>query len=191
MAPELLRGESHNSTASDVYSFGIILYEVYSRKDPYAGEDMEEVLRLVADAKVNKRPEIPQEMPPMIQALMTDCLVADPQQRPTFAELDQRLLRVDETRLETNHIARSGKRRNISLFDIFPPDVAKSLAEGRKVEPLHRDMVTIFFSDIVGKGFIMAEKTMSYCLGHHNTFNFSQVSRTFPALCIRRKLQTC
>jgi serine/threonine protein kinase len=28
MAPELLRGESSNTTASDVYSFGIILYEV-------------------------------------------------------------------------------------------------------------------------------------------------------------------
>jgi serine/threonine protein kinase len=28
MAPELLRGESFNTTASDVYSFGIILYEV-------------------------------------------------------------------------------------------------------------------------------------------------------------------
>jgi serine/threonine protein kinase/ABC-type phosphate/phosphonate transport system substrate-binding protein len=32
MAPELLRGESQNNASSDVYSFGIILYEVYSRK---------------------------------------------------------------------------------------------------------------------------------------------------------------
>lgn len=34
MAPELLRRESPNTAASDVYSFGIILYEVYSALIP-------------------------------------------------------------------------------------------------------------------------------------------------------------
>ena len=32
MAPELLRGERPNNASTDVYSFGIILYEAYSRK---------------------------------------------------------------------------------------------------------------------------------------------------------------
>jgi len=36
-----------NTTASDVYAFGIVLFEVYSREDPYLGEDPEEVLRQV------------------------------------------------------------------------------------------------------------------------------------------------
>ena len=39
MAPELLRGGSLNTAASDVYAFGVVLYEIYSRKDPYEGED--------------------------------------------------------------------------------------------------------------------------------------------------------
>ena len=42
-APELLRRESPNTAASDVYSFGIILYEVYSRCEPYEEEDFEKV----------------------------------------------------------------------------------------------------------------------------------------------------
>lgn len=116
---------------------------------------MEEVLRLVADKNVNKRPEIPREMPPLVQSLMTDCLVTDPQQRPTFTELDQRLLRVDEKSLVAGHGLRSSKRKtNISLFDIFPREVAEALSAGRKVEATHRDVVTIFFSDIVGKSFV-------------------------------------
>ena len=32
MAPELLRHEAKNNTATDVYAFGMILYEIYSRK---------------------------------------------------------------------------------------------------------------------------------------------------------------
>eukprot|EP00980_Cylindrotheca_fusiformis_P025779 scaffold14593_cov59-Cylindrotheca_fusiformis.AAC.1 len=59
MAPELLRGESGNTSASDVYSFGIILYEIYSRRDPYEGEDPATVLHLVVDELVQKRPPIP------------------------------------------------------------------------------------------------------------------------------------
>ena len=34
MAPELLRGQVENNAASDVYAFGMILYEVYSREIP-------------------------------------------------------------------------------------------------------------------------------------------------------------
>ena len=55
MAPELLRRESANTAATDAYSFGIILYEVYSRRDPYEDEDPLEVLCLIADRAVRKR----------------------------------------------------------------------------------------------------------------------------------------
>lgn len=39
MAPEILRGEKA-TTAADVYSFAIVMYELYSRKDPYEGDLM-------------------------------------------------------------------------------------------------------------------------------------------------------
>ena len=37
----------------------------------------------------------------------------------------------------------------VSLHDIFPAHVAKALERGQKVDPEHKDCVTIFFSDIV------------------------------------------
>ena len=148
MAPELLRGDSSNTTASDVYSIGMILYETYSREDPYDGEDAKEVLRLIADKKVNKRPPIPKGMPTPIQTLMNDCLVADPDARPSCEEIDQRLKRVDAKSVEPTQ--NPSQANNISLFDIFPRHIAEALRDGRKVEAEHKDMVTIFFSDIVG-----------------------------------------
>ena len=149
MAPELLQGVSGNTTASDVYSFGIILYEVYSRADPYEGEDTNEVIRLVKDKVVNKRP-VPRHMPGPMQSLMNDCLVRDPEERPSFDELDQRLKRADAKSVEpTNSQKRVVKDGNISLFDIFPRHIAEALQEGRKVEPEHKDCVTIFFRYVV------------------------------------------
>ena len=73
----------------------MILYEVYSRKDPYEGERPTEVLMLVADKFINKRPPIPSACPPKARILMTDCLDGDSSKRPTFEELDLQLRRID------------------------------------------------------------------------------------------------
>jgi serine/threonine protein kinase len=48
MAPELLNG-SPCSVHSDMYAFGITLWEVFARLDPYAGEDVGDVLACVRD----------------------------------------------------------------------------------------------------------------------------------------------
>ena len=78
-----------------MYSFGIILYEVYSRKEPYENEDPMTVLEEVADPSVNRRPPIPSTCPSQIMSLMEDCLAGKPEQRPTFEEVDLRLKRVE------------------------------------------------------------------------------------------------
>jgi len=158
MAPELLRGDSQNTTASDVYAFGIILYEVYARKEPYEGEDLATIIKGVVDPRINKRPPVPQACPPKIGELMRECLEPNPQARPSFDEIDLRLQRMsvesaDPSEMHLSLHARKQKkasRANDLLLNVFPRHVAEALRDGRKVEPEHHKCVTIFFSDIVG-----------------------------------------
>jgi class 3 adenylate cyclase len=159
MAPELLRGESENNAMTDVYSFGIILYEAYSRKDPYFGENHIEVLKLVADPKIKKRPGVPEGCPQCIAQIMNDCLVENPADRPTFEELDLRLKRFDvesvepelrRSKQEKKEAAQVADRNQMLLFDVFPKHIAEILRDGRKVEPESFECTTVFFSDIVG-----------------------------------------
>lgn len=159
MAPELLRGESSNTTASDVYSFGVVLFEVYSRQSPYAGEDYVTVIKRVMDKSINKRPSAPSGCPDQIKSLMSDCFHGDAEKRPSFGEIDRRLKRLDAELVEPANLSQSLQRKKTTagqitdeslLYEIFPESIAECLRRGEKVEPTVKDVVTIFFSDIVG-----------------------------------------
>lgn len=157
MAPELLRDEGDCAPATDVFSFGVVLFEVYSREDPYDGEDVVEVVQGVSDASIGKRPHVPATCPTRVGTMMKECLDESPQSRPTFEEIDLRLQRmsVENVAPAEAHLSVQARRdlkasrANNLLYDVFPPHVAEALRDGRKVEPEHHDMTTIFFSDIV------------------------------------------
>jgi len=121
---------------------------VFARRDPYEGEDAKEVLELVADKNVRKRPPHPRHMPETVKALMSDCLEDDAEKRPTFDEIETRLKRIDAEALDLN--PGNKNKASVSLFDIFPRHIAEALRDGRTPEAEHKDVVTIFFSDIVG-----------------------------------------
>ncbi|CAB9514945.1 Ephrin type-B receptor 3 (Fragment) [Seminavis robusta] len=138
MAPELLHGLSGNTTMSDVYSFGVFLYEAYKRQYPYAGEDAEEVLRLVAEPTVNKRPPIPSRCPQEVAEAMEACYRADPNQRPTSSEVSRMM----------ESITKDGSRVQSLLWELFPRHVAAAIREGRTVEPENHETVTVLVSRI-------------------------------------------
>ncbi|KAL7570911.1 hypothetical protein ACA910_002544 [Epithemia clementina (nom. ined.)] len=157
MAPELLRRETTNTTQSDVYAFGILLYEVYSRKTPYEGENFASVLGQVVDKNINKRPPVPRGLPTEIQLLMNKCWDGKPANRSSFMDIDIKFksLSLAEVELLTFVSTTRTKQSSIGstddlLEEIFPAHIAEDLRNGDKVEPETRDEVTIVFSDIVG-----------------------------------------
>jgi len=84
MAPEVLANRSYDEKA-DVFSFGIIVWELLSRECPYDG--MTAIQCALAVLNRDKRPEIPKWCPPGLHALIKSCIRKDPSERPTFAEV--------------------------------------------------------------------------------------------------------
>ena len=85
MAPEVITNE-HYTEKADVYSFGIILWEFWSKDPPYKGMKAKEVGIKVKNNK-NFRPKIPDEVPQEISELIKCCWDADPEKRPSFLDI--------------------------------------------------------------------------------------------------------
>jgi serine/threonine protein kinase len=85
MAPEVMMGNKYDEKA-DVYSFGIILWEILTRDVPYAHHnDYATFFRAVCVDK--ERPPIPTHTLPSLTHLITSCWDFDPKVRPTFEEI--------------------------------------------------------------------------------------------------------
>lgn len=101
MAPEALfdRVYTHQS---DVWSFGILLWEIFTLGgSPYPGIPVEELFSLLREGH---RMERPPNCPSELYGLMRECWHAVPSQRPTFKQLvealDKVLLAVSEEYLD-------------------------------------------------------------------------------------------
>jgi predicted Ser/Thr protein kinase len=93
MAPESLRSAKY-STKSDVWSFGILCWEVLSGEEPHTKSDPLTVGVAIRDQGLT--PEINNDWDPALISLMKDCWKVDPDQRPEFDEICERLGRLDE-----------------------------------------------------------------------------------------------
>jgi serine/threonine protein kinase len=93
LAPEVLRGEAHHSTAADVYAFGMVLYEILmDGTPPY---DSWQPLQIVRAIDEGLQPEIPPTCDPLYKELMEDCWSLNPASRPKFSEICSRLRAIE------------------------------------------------------------------------------------------------
>lgn len=83
MAPEVIKGKEYTEKA-DVFSFGIILWEIATRQPPYRNLTAVQVGLQVAHNKL--RPKIPKNVPSNFSFLMQRCWDTDPNMRPSFKQ---------------------------------------------------------------------------------------------------------
>lgn len=84
MAPEVLRNEPSNEKC-DVYSFGIILWELATLRMPWSGMNPMQVVGAVGFQ--NRRLDIPKDLDPLVARIIRECWQSDPSLRPSFAQL--------------------------------------------------------------------------------------------------------
>lgn len=89
MAPELLSGKTKVTEKIDVYSFGIVMWELLTGDEPYSDMHCASIIGGIVNNTL--RPQIPTWCDPEWKALMESCWGPDPADRPTFSEISQRL----------------------------------------------------------------------------------------------------
>lgn len=86
LAPEVIE-HAHSSMASDIYAFGIILWEIFTRKEVFVGLTSNQIIARVV--KSGLRPVVPNDCP--INELMQSCWAQNPADRPSFKSIIQTL----------------------------------------------------------------------------------------------------
>ncbi|RID54778.1 hypothetical protein BRARA_G02073 [Brassica rapa] len=90
MAPELLNGSSSKvSEKVDVFSFGIVLWEILTGEEPYANMHYGAIIGGIVNNTL--RPTIPAFCDDEWRTLMEECWAPNPTARPSFTEVAGRL----------------------------------------------------------------------------------------------------
>ena len=86
MAPELFNGSLY-SQASDVYAFGMLMWEISSEEMPFCEQVHDKFLAL----RIFKglRPTITDDTPQFYRDLMQKCWHSDPTKRPMAKEIQE------------------------------------------------------------------------------------------------------
>ena len=85
MAPEILGYSISYDEKVDVYSYGILLWEILTGRLPYDGLESNQIIGQIILNDL--RPVMPSNTPPEFRKLIEMCWVRDPRERPSFEEI--------------------------------------------------------------------------------------------------------
>ncbi len=84
MSPEQLAGRDV-SAKSDIYSLGLILYEILTGKRVFEASTLPELMKLRESGTITNPSTLVRDLDPLIERVILRCLEAEPEKRPTTA----------------------------------------------------------------------------------------------------------
>ncbi len=84
MSPEQLAGRDV-STKSDIYSLGLILYEILTGKRAFEASTLPELMKLRESGTITNPSTLVRDLDPLIERVILRCVEADPEKRPASA----------------------------------------------------------------------------------------------------------
>ncbi|EDV19066.1 uncharacterized protein TRIADDRAFT_62480 [Trichoplax adhaerens] len=100
MAPESIKEELYTSK-SDIWGFGILLWELFSSgSEPYAEISGDSILGVIEGGL---RLDCPENCSPNVYHIMKDCWNALPKDRPTFVRIKELLLNLKAKIMQGQH----------------------------------------------------------------------------------------
>ncbi|EFA77570.1 RasGEF domain-containing protein [Heterostelium album PN500] len=117
LAPEVMASMAY-SEPSDVYAFGIILWELYTRSHPFDEYSFGQWMSKLEDEIIRGlRPNIPASCPPEYVELIQSCWTHEPNSRPTFTSIVESLANL--------------KKKLVPIQSTLPPHIRNQARKSR------------------------------------------------------------
>jgi serine/threonine protein kinase len=125
MAPEIYAAESYTDKV-DVFSFAVFLYSIFAQSFTFAsgrGRTAKEPLTHFAKGERFVRPRV---MPDTFWDLICDCWHQEPDRRPSFAEITQRMMDCDDFTIDGT---------DLKEYHRFRTRIVRETANAPRVDP--------------------------------------------------------
>ena len=96
MAPEVLQSDTNYTHKADIYSFGIVMWEIMSREPPFKSHRPHEIMSAVVNQQA--RPDmskLPENCPNQYKLILERCWHQNPEMRPDFSVIVKMMRKIE------------------------------------------------------------------------------------------------
>ncbi|TKR78103.1 hypothetical protein L596_018964 [Steinernema carpocapsae] len=122
MSPEIINQNDKITTASDVWSYAVVLWELTSREIPYKGLSEFKIYTIIST--LSQRLVIPETCPKQLANLLRSCWKGEPDERPNMREVMVELENISQNTELNEEVATFVKDKNQ-----WKEDIGKQLKE--------------------------------------------------------------